>query len=136
MVGFRRLSRRAFLGMADLSHHLGGTVLFGHRRPYWLRYPQRPVAGSDVDLTAQLQALAATPPLFVAVDQEGGNVARLGPAHGFPSTLPQGELDRRDDLDLTRENARTIAGSSAQTGVNLTACRGSSDTAARSGVRL
>ncbi|MDR2778026.1 MAG: hypothetical protein LBB13_00765 [Rickettsiales bacterium] len=49
----------------------------------------------DVEQVAQLNEFlqnaahdGGNPPLFVAVDQEGGTVIRLGPEHGFPVVLP------------------------------------------------
>jgi beta-N-acetylhexosaminidase len=120
MAGFRGLALNPNDPVAsDLSLHLGGTVLFDADVP----------TGSDIrniqspeqlaSLTGQLQTLAATPPLLVALDQEGGNVARLGPAHGFAATLSEGELGRRGDLTLTRANAQNIAGMLSAAGVNL-----------------
>jgi beta-N-acetylhexosaminidase len=57
--------------------------------------------------------------LFVAVDQEGGNVARLKERYGFRRTVSQQYLGSRDDLLVTRLfgllTAETLAGS----GINL-----------------
>ncbi|MGB2695156.1 MAG: glycoside hydrolase family 3 N-terminal domain-containing protein [Dehalococcoidia bacterium] len=120
MVGFRGLTVRPDDPVAaDLSHHLGSTVLFDTDVPTGsaIRNVQSP--DQLANLTAELQALSSPPPVLVAVDQEGGNVARLGPTHGFPATLSEGELGRRDDLNLTCENAQTIASTLRTAGINL-----------------
>ncbi|HEX6579170.1 MAG TPA: glycoside hydrolase family 3 protein [Jiangellaceae bacterium] len=63
--------------------HLGGVIVFGDN-----------VASTDQvrDDIAALQAAAGRPyPLVVGVDQEGGNVARIGaPATAFPSLMTMG----------------------------------------------
>jgi beta-N-acetylhexosaminidase len=63
--------------------HLGGVIVFGDN-----------VASADRvrDDIAKLQAAAARPyPLVVGVDQEGGNVARIGaPVTAFPSLMTLG----------------------------------------------
>jgi beta-N-acetylhexosaminidase len=74
-------------------------------------------------LTAALQSAAgeseAALPLIVAVDEEGGMVARLDPAHGFPDTESAAELGDRNDADHTRAAGRRIATTLRDAGVNL-----------------
>lgn len=55
------------------------------------------------DLTTHLQSLAPTP-LFIAVDQEGGNIQRLKPEHGFAPIPSAKELGNG-----TPENTYNIA---------------------------
>ena len=47
-------------------------------------------------------------PLLVAVDQEGGKVARLDERHGFPPTVSHRFLGEQDNLALTREAATAL----------------------------
>jgi beta-N-acetylhexosaminidase len=78
IVGFRgqRASRTSPAGRAIAAGELGGVILFNRNI----------VSPAQLgELTAGLAALAPrVSPLLVAVDQEGGNVLRLGPSHGFP----------------------------------------------------
>jgi beta-N-acetylhexosaminidase len=69
-------------------------------------------------LIAGLQA-AATIPLLVAVDQEGGSVARLKEAHGFPPTVSARALGAANDLDRTRDAAGRMAQTLRELGFNL-----------------
>ncbi len=75
--------------------NLGGVILFD--RDAALYSPERNIVspGQLTRLTAALQAAAAaadSPPLFIAVDQEGGKVQRLRAARGFAETPPAAEL--------------------------------------------
>ena len=59
---------------------------------------------------AEMQARAAArglPPLFVAVDQEGGRVQRLGPPY-YPKRLSAREVGRAGDPAEARAQARTL----------------------------
>jgi beta-N-acetylhexosaminidase len=69
-------------------------------------------------LLASLQHAAAIP-LLVAVDQEGGQVTRLKPRHGFPATLSARSLGERNDLELTGREADRMAAILAEMGINL-----------------
>lgn len=104
----RRLAAQVFLwGFAGaepdgplvrgIEAGLGGVILFA-------RNATHPVAAAR--LTARLQALAAAagaPPLLVAVDQEGGTVARL--REGFPVFPGAMALGAAGDLGLARRAA-------------------------------
>lgn len=61
---------------------------------------------------------AADEVLLVAIDQEGGRVARLKEQHGFPSTVSQRELAQRG-LIATREQAAQTARTLSQVGINV-----------------
>ncbi|HEX6473838.1 MAG TPA: glycoside hydrolase family 3 N-terminal domain-containing protein, partial [Candidatus Limnocylindria bacterium] len=58
-------------------------------------------------------------PLLIAVDEEGGQVARLGPDHGFPPTVSAAELGAEDDVRVTRRAGRDIARTLRAAGINL-----------------
>ena len=70
------------------------------------------------ELTAQLQAVAGTL-LLIAIDQEGGQIARLKARHGFSATPSQAELGRLDDEQETRSSAREVGALLADLGINL-----------------
>ncbi len=90
MVGFRGTDLKEgdpFLqAVRDL--HLGGVVLFDRDIP--TRSPVRNIVSPQQvqKLTAQLKAVAEVP-LLIAIDQEGGQIARLKPGHGFPPLPPR-----------------------------------------------
>lgn len=72
---------------------VGGVVLFARNVE---------TAGQVAALTAELKR-AAGRPLLVAVDQEGGRVARLRPAQGFSAVPPMRAIGEAGDLALARE---------------------------------
>ena len=106
LVGFRGVTPAAaapFLQkMAALN--FGGVVLFDVDVPSGS--PGRNIESPTQlrKLTAALQEAAPTP-LLIAVDQEGGRVARLNPERGFPPTVSHQELGSRDCLSHTRRSA-------------------------------
>lgn len=120
LVGFRGLTvDEQHPIVADIrQRHLGGVVLFdidgpGRSRVRNVESPEQMRA-----LTASLQA-AASIPLLIAVDQEGGKVARLSPRHGFPETPSHQRLGESADPAATSEAAAAMAQTLAQAGVNL-----------------
>ena len=98
---------------------LGGVVLFSVDQltggPRNVESPEQLAA-----LVEALQSAARVAPLLVAIDQEGGRVARLGPANGFPPP-PQSaaELGRLDDIAVTRAEGRAAAEVLAAAGITL-----------------
>lgn len=100
MVGFRGLDVDENNSIYDdiKTHHIGGVILFDYDLPS--KSPIRNIRSAEQveKLNAQLQAFADTP-LFIAVDQEGGRVARLKPKHGFPETLSAEMINRLNDTD-------------------------------------
>lgn len=120
MVGFRGLEAgpRSPVIRAVAAGLIGGVVLFD--RDVKLGRDGRNVrdAGQVRRLVSRLQR-AAPLPLLVAVDQEGGRVARLKRKHGFPETPPARELGTADDPALTRRHAEATAAALAAVGVNF-----------------
>jgi len=120
LVGFRGLTIEEAEPTRSLitSGELGGVLLFSVDQP----------TGGDrnVESPEQLQELvsglsAAAPPgvpLLVAIDQEGGQVARLSPTHGFPATPSAAEMGRGDP-GTTSQTARLMAQTLASAGVTL-----------------
>jgi beta-N-acetylhexosaminidase len=71
-----------------------------------------------VGLTARLASLAPSDlPLWIAVDQEGGRVARLGPP--VLTLPPMRVLGQIDDLSLTQDAALTLGRQLALLGFNI-----------------
>jgi len=98
---------------SDLAQSLvGGVVMFT-----WSGNLQTPA--QIAHLSAELQHRAAIP-LLLAIDQEGGRVARLGTSNGFsstPSAYALGTVVNREGE--TRAAAATMAGWFVQTGLNV-----------------
>jgi beta-N-acetylhexosaminidase len=70
-------------------------------------------------LVRSLQNAARVAPLIVAVDQEGGRVARLDETYGFPPTRSAAELGALNDPAVTGAEARTMAEVLVAAGVTL-----------------
>lgn len=136
LVGFRGVDEAsAARTIDDIGEHgLGGVVLFDVDGPGGQGHLRNIVSLEQVSaLTRALQAAvpltaaAVSPPadhssclpLFVAVDQEGGQVRRLKEIHGFPPSPSARQLGQRDDLDATHEQAATTARLLASCGVNV-----------------
>ncbi|MDD2558276.1 MAG: glycoside hydrolase family 3 N-terminal domain-containing protein [Desulfuromonas sp.] len=120
MVGFRgmEVDDTHFI-VQDIQHrNLGGIILFDYdvisaERKRNIESPAQVKA-----LIAQLQQKTATP-LLVAVDQEGGIIARLKERYGFPPTRSHMDLGTEDDLRLTLTETTALATTLAEAGFNL-----------------
>jgi beta-N-acetylhexosaminidase len=97
----------------DLADHLvGGVVMF-----VWSENLASPARIAR--FTGQLQALAHVP-LLLAIDQEGGKVARLGASNGFAATSTAYDLGTVVNQEsATRDMASTMAGWFVQTGLTM-----------------
>jgi beta-N-acetylhexosaminidase len=117
LVGFRGTSVDASSSIvADITQQgLGGVVLFDGRN---ITSPNQ-----LVNLVTTLQSAARSTPLgaqlIVAVDEEGGNVARLSPRNGFPGTYSAATLGQRNDAAFTQAQGTAIAKTLASVGINL-----------------
>ena len=118
LVGFRGLNAdEAAPTIADLADRgLGGVLLFSRDQ---LTGADRNVASPEQlrSLVADLKA-ATTLPLIVAIDQEGGQVARLGPRHGFPATPSAAAMGAGAPAE-TAAIARSMATTLADAGITL-----------------
>jgi beta-N-acetylhexosaminidase len=120
LVGFRGLTVAAAASIvADIrDRNLGGVLLFDVDLPTH-------IAVRNIQSPTQLKALiaglqdAAGTPLIVAIDEEGGEVARLGPNHGFPATESAAALGLRNDPAYTQQRGQAIAQTLRSAGVNL-----------------
>ncbi len=119
MVGFRgtAVADNPLILHDIRRYHLGGVILFDD--DVVLNQADRNIRSSDQlkSLIASLQD-AATIPLLVAVDQEGGQVVRLKPAHGFAPTPSHAELGMKDELLSTYAAGKDIAATLAEVGIN------------------
>ena len=97
---------------SDLANgFIGGVIMFTWSNN--LRNPQQ-----IAHLTKKLQERSATP-LFICIDEEGGQVARLSDANGFANTPSEFQLGSANNESNTRATASTMAGWFVQTGLNL-----------------
>lgn len=120
LVGFRGLTvEEAGEVVADIQErNLGGILLFDTDQPTDSAVRNVESPAQLMALVAGLQALAATP-LLVAVDEEGGQVARLDERHNFPATVSAAELGADPDREVTRQAGQRVAETLASVGVNL-----------------
>lgn len=120
MIGFRGLeAAEGSPIIQDIrAGRIGGVVLFD--RDLALKTGERNIRSPRQvkKLIASLQNAAAVP-LLVAVDQEGGQVARLKEKHGFPATVTPQSLGDLDDPEETRRQSGIIAAVLAKAGFNL-----------------
>ena len=119
LVGFRGLTADT----ADATRQqiaageVGGVILFSVDQ---LTGGPRNVESPE-QLRGLVDALASAAPgpsLTIAIDQEGGMVARLGPSHGFPSTSSAAMLGQGDP-SATAAAARAMAETLMSVGVTL-----------------
>ena len=119
IVGFRGLTPDEAEPFRQLiaDGSLGGVILFSRDQ---LSGGPRNVESPDQlrSLIAALSGAATATPLLVAIDQEGGQVARRGPASGFPPTRSAADLGRGDP-SATGAAAAEIAATLFSVGVTL-----------------
>lgn len=111
MVGFNPNSEFRDTLLTDLSErNLGGVILFGYNVS----------APSQLEiLTEELKGYAETPP-FIAIDQEGGVIARLDERNGYEETYTALELGSKfGSKDSTRAQAAQMAGWLKDGGINM-----------------
>ena len=120
MVGFRGLEVDENSPIVqDISQgRVGGVVLFDydvslHSTTRNIKSPKQ-----LQKLTSDLQAASHTP-LFIAVDQEGGRVARLKEKYGFAPTVSQAWLGEGNNPELTYRYAARTAATLAEMGINV-----------------
>ena len=119
VVGFRgtTLDGAGWVRKALARDGLGGVILFDRDQLTGGR--RNVVSPAQVrQLTRDLRAAAPGRGVIVAVDQEGGLVTRLGPAHGFPALASEATIGRGTAAGA-HAWAKTIATTLADAGINL-----------------
>lgn len=125
LIGFRGTTANAGSPIiTEITRNaVGGVVLFDRvsARSSTVRNIASPKQLRSLVATLQAAALATAPntPLIVAVDQEGGSVARLNRRNGFPATYTAASLGTRNDLAFTRGQGAAIGRTLASMGINL-----------------
>ena len=119
-IGFRGTT------LADSNHiirdikqyHLGGVTLFNYDVPKdtALRNVKSPEQLKQ--LVHDLQDISSTP-LFVAIDQEGGKVARLKPQYGFSPSVSAQYLGKLNNIDSTQFYAQRTGKTLSKAGINV-----------------
>jgi beta-N-acetylhexosaminidase len=89
---------------------LGGVILFARNIASPAQLTQ---------LTSTLRAAAGERTLLIAIDQEGGAVARLNPDNGFPATPTAAKVGRRNDPTYALQVGTAVARTLADAGINL-----------------
>lgn len=106
------------IDQAIRRYGVGGVVLFDNNIDLG-------VTGRNITSPAQLKQLttalqqASELPLLIALDQEGGVVARLKDRYGFPSSLSAKYLGQQNRLELTRSASDSLAATLEEYGFNL-----------------
>lgn len=118
-VGFRGMEAPPESPIAEIikKYHIGGVVLFDYDVPRDTAYRNIESPQQVQDLTDQLQEYADTP-LLIAIDQEGGKVARLKERYGFPASVSQQYLGTLNNPDSTKYYARQTAQTLKKAGIN------------------
>lgn len=98
-------------------YHLGGVILFD--RDFHDRNRTKNIASAAQlkQLTSQLKAYA-TAPLLIAVDQEGGRVARLKVRDGFDMTPSAEQIGHKDDPRFAKKAYDALAEELSTAGIN------------------
>ena len=120
LIGFRGLQLEEgnpiFRDITEIG--IGGVILFDY--DVLLNKAGRNIESPDQvrSLLTSLQKLANLP-LFLSIDQEGGNVNRLKPEYGFPDSMSHQKIGEVDDLEFTSKQAGIIAQTLSGIGFNL-----------------
>ena len=105
--------------LGDLrDRHLGGAILFSYDVPADSAVRNIESPGQVANLCRALKAEGGAD-LLIAVDQEGGRVARLSPDFGFPPTASAAELGELNDLAVTLRAGEAIADTLVAAEINI-----------------
>ncbi len=122
MVGFRgdSVTERSDAARYVRDLHVGAIILFDVDLTGSATIGSRNVTSRErlQRLTAQLRQWADEP-LLIALDQEGGRVARLKPQYGYHPLPSARRLGQIGSEDSTRHYAALCASELAQSGVNV-----------------
>jgi len=120
MIGFRGLAVDNLSPiMQDIrKKNIGGVILFDYDVPSGSPVRNIKSPRQVKTLVADLQE-AATIPLFIAIDQEGGKVCRLKEKFGFPPSVSAQYLGSLNSVETTKRYADATAETLASLGINL-----------------
>jgi len=113
VIGFDGTTVDGDLRQMITDYHIGGVILFARN----IESPQQTAA-----LTAELQRIALEsghPGLFIAIDQEGGRVARLTEDKGFTEFPSAMALSATDDPQNAYRAAAALAAEMRAVGINV-----------------
>jgi beta-N-acetylhexosaminidase len=113
MIGFDGTVVDADLRRIITDYHVGGVILFARN----VRSPEQVAR-----LTNELQTIALEsghPGLFIAIDQEGGRVARLTEDTGFTEFPSAMALGATGDPENARRMGAAMAGEMRAVGINV-----------------
>jgi len=120
LIGFRgmELSDTSSIVKDIQNERIGGVILFDvdvalKRTPRNIESPMQ-----LKKLINQIKSYSKTP-LFISVDQEGGNVCRLKEKYGFPKSVTQKYLGDLNIVDTTRYWGALTANTLSEMGFNL-----------------
>lgn len=99
------------------DYHVGGVILFEYDAPTGTHHRNVQSPAQVKKLCSDLQALTDET-LFISIDQEGGNVARLKHRDGFPATRTARATAQEGD-EAVRKNAAIVAEELRAAGINL-----------------
>lgn len=118
IVGFDgcRIETRDSLYASLQNNKPGGVILFDRNVDGTVQNISSPEQLAD--LIATLQTIAGEE-LFIAVDQEGGNVCRLKKSNGFPASDTAKEIGNKKNVQYTEKKAEELAATLSQAGINL-----------------
>jgi len=113
LVGFDGIAVDAELSSMITDYHIGGVILFARN----VRSPEQVAR-----LTNELQTIAVEsghPGLFIAIDQEGGRVARLTEEAGFTEFPSAMAIAATGDPENARRMAAAMAAEMRAVGINV-----------------
>ncbi|MDE0470524.1 MAG: glycoside hydrolase family 3 protein [Ekhidna sp.] len=115
MVGvgdFNLVERNKVIFQEIKSGKVGGVVLY--EKNILFENPK-----SELALLIETLQKHADIPLFISIDEEGGQVSRMKTRYGFPNSVSAQYLGKLDNLDSTRFYARQTAGLLNSFGINM-----------------
>ncbi len=121
MIGFRGTAlnpKDPLYQMMD-EYHIGGVVLYSKDLPS--KFTQKRNVESPQQLkklTAVLHGINDTP-LFIGIDEEGGNVKRLESVDGFTDDISHQHIGNINNADTTKIWATQLAKELADMGINM-----------------
>lgn len=115
------------------NNHIGGIVLFHSKIQKIIQADGTPafekIGTLNIESPTQLKQLISdlqiinsgysSIPLFIAIDQEGGQIAHLNSSNGFPTFSSHKTLGKVNDLNRTYLEASLIANTLKKMGINL-----------------